>query len=577
MRAANHRRSLSIFTSMMLLPVILLSACSGNGNKAADASAGNGGNENAAAAVQTNNEPAAAEEPAASNSEPAAEEAAEPKLDMTMFYGDSGLSFPQGVDPSDNPWIDIVEQAANVDLKVDVPSSADFATKFSLLLASGKLPDIVHTWLPGEADKAAAQGAFIDLKAYYDKSPIIQKYITPEMMEYAKAPDGRYYRIPMAWNKAPQGSGLIARYDLIQKYNDGKWPESVDEWVALMRKIHQAEPKKAVLTNVNWGDPALYSGGVVFYNMYGATPYGTRVQEGNVIPNFILPEYREATVLMKQLYDEGILDKEFATMDEAKAAQKAYNGNVLLTYDTADQLVPGAQANKQGGVNPVTKDWMTMFAPPLKTYPSVLKDPKYAQPYKGYPIIDHGLYISSSTKDPDRAWKVIEAFASDDLYNAIFWGKEGDTYTTTDGKRVINADKLSSPDRYWSLHLAFIFGFASGQDVKKALAEQILGPDYSAKVYDSLQMVAEEAEKNGFAGFPGMALSEEATNKLGEVNAFISQATFEAIMGKISMEQFDKKVEQFKEKYGFIYEEETKYMNEHKAELLAKGDLQVNW
>lgn len=500
------------------------------------------------------------------------------KETITMFMGNSGLKHPDGVDPSDNPYIQIIEDYANVDLQLEVPNYTDFKTKFDLLLASGKLPDIVHSWYPEEAEKVADQGAFIDLKKYYDKSPTVQKYITPEMMELAKSQSGHYYRIPMAWDKAPQGSGLIVRYDLVEKYNAGKWPESVPEWIDLMRKIHRAEPDSIVFSNrVTSADTGLAYGGTPIYYMYGALPYSYRVQNGTVVSTFELPEYREATSVMKQLYDEGILDKEFATTDSPTWSTKWTNKNVLMQVNGADQLLPAAQQARVAQANPITKDWKLAFAPPLTTYPSVLADPKYAMPSKALPINGHGLYIAASAKDPDRAWKVIEGFASDQLHEAIFWGKEGDTYTVQDGKRIPNAEKLAAEDRRWVLQLAIIFGFVDGQDVKLATAEQIMGKDYLKFVTDSLQPLGQAAEKTGYALSNFVHLSDEASKKASEMRQFITKSTVEAIMGKIAMSEFDQRVKEFHQKYGFIYDEYTKYLKEHKDELLKKGVVEAGW
>ncbi|WP_379186643.1 extracellular solute-binding protein [Paenibacillus solisilvae] len=491
----------------------------------------------------------------------------------------SGLAYPDGVDPSNNPYINIIENYANVDLQMDVPGYQDFKTKLDLLLASGKLPDIVHSTYPDDMNKAGDQGAFIDLKSYYDKSPVIQKYITPQMMELAKSPSGHYYRIPMAWDKGPQGSGVLVRYDLVQKYNNGKWPESVDEWIAMMRKMHQAEPNSLVMSNRVINTTGLAYGGTPIYSWYGALPYQIRVQDGKVMSTFTLPEYRAATIVMKQLYDEGILDKEFATKDLDGWNQAENYKNTLMEYNTADQLVLFATGVEVAGKehSEETKDRRYLFAPPLKQYPSVLKDPKYAQAFKSLPITGHGLYIPDSTKDKDRAWKVIEGFASPDLWENVFWGKEGETYTVQNGKKIPDAAKISDPSRAWSLQLAIIFGFTDGQDVKKATVEQYSGTEYSNMIYDSLKPMAEQADRNGIGIMPGYVPSNEAAAQLPETAAFITNATVQAIMGKISMEQFDQSVQDFNRKYGFIYDEQTKYMTEHKDELRNLGVKMVDW
>src|SRR5690554_1535429 len=49
-----------------------------------------------------------------------------PPVDVTMFFGDAGIQFPADVDKSDNPFLNIIEEAANVNLEITQPAYADF-------------------------------------------------------------------------------------------------------------------------------------------------------------------------------------------------------------------------------------------------------------------------------------------------------------------------------------------------------------------------------------------------------------------------------------------------------------------
>lgn len=517
----------------------------------------------------------------ASNASKSPEQTPEEKVDLTMVMTDSGLTYPEGVDPSNNEFINIVKDYANVNLKLTVNKNSETATKQPLLLASNKLPDILHTSVTDPVNEAAAKGAFIDLKQFYDNSPEIQKWVTPEMMDMASY-NGHYYRLPMAAGKdMPQGGGNYVRMDLLDKFNDGKFPDTVEGYVEVLRKIKAANPKAIPLSA--WADPAtgkIFQYGQGFFQWYGARPNEFRVQDGQVLSTFVLPEYRAAVELYRQLYNEGLLDKDFATNDWT-AWFNNLDKDTLLVNDTADQLLPLAAYHKASKGTPTDTSFRSRiaFAPPLASYPSVVKDPKYTYFPKQSPIIWHGMYISSSSKHPERAWKVLEGFASDQLAEKLWWGDEGKEYVVKDGKRIPDAKKLSDPDRYWSLQLSIVRGFAAGLESKEAQQLQILGQEDFDLSKNSLKYpadMAEEAGVNMFAVFPYTTL-EEVKLKLTESDIFLSGATVEAITGKISMEQFDKKVEEYKSKYGFIAEAYTKYMNEHKAQLENWGVKSVNW
>ncbi|TMV47888.1 extracellular solute-binding protein [Paenibacillus mesophilus] len=512
-------------------------------------------------------------EPPASKGSRTSTNAEEKRIKMSMFMNNSGIAHPEGVDPSNNPYINIVEDYANVDLEVEVPNYTDFKTKFNLMLSSGNLPDILHTVYADETNQRADEGAFLDLKAFYDKSPIIQKYITPGMMEMAKSSSGHFYRIPMSWTSVPQGEGVMARYDLVVKYNEGKWPETVEEWIDLLRKIKKAEPNSLPMSNRVVNEYGIAYGGLPIFYWHGARPNSYRIEGGKVVSTFTLPEYKAAVVVMKQLYDEGLLDKEFATTDGAKWTEKRKNRNVLFEVNTADQMIP------TGAVKlPEDAHKETQIAPPLKKYPSVLKDTKYVQPKRSYPINAHGLYISSKTKDKDRAWKVIEGFASDKLHEAIFWGKEGEDFKIENGKKLpIDGQGLANANKRYALHLSLIFGFNDRKESSIAAAEKAMDKDEFKRRMDGMKMLEDAANATGLALDPFVVLSADTVSKKTESNQFISTATIEAIMGKITLEQFDQKVEEYKKKYGFIYDEYTKYMNQNKDRLKKLGVKEVDW
>jgi len=530
-------------------------------------------------ACSKNNTGETSPSPSQESAKPPASSAASPsddlskKVSLSMFmYG----AKVEGMDPSDNPIVNRVEELTNTDLSVEMVAQADFETKINLMLASGNLPDIVNVMYAQEqAYEAARAGAFIDLKSYYDNSPTIQKYITPEMMELSKDPvTGNYWRIPMAWDKAPQGYGIIARYDLVQKYNNGVWPESVEQWVDLLRVIKQANPTKSVFTNRNLGDTLLSYAGTTIYQMYGVSPYTWRIMDGKVIPDVLLPEYKAATQVMRQLYAEGILDKDFATVTSDQYYAKLDNDLILLDANST----PGLLWNSNHAAKDLKDGRQYLFAPVLKQPPAELADMKYTYGFRGYPIIDQGAYISSKSKDPDRAFKVIEAFTSDEVVDNIFWGEEGKTYKMLDGKRVPDLEALGKEYTRYSYYYAFVPGYEGAPDLSRAKTELNLGAEASKLLYDSVDERVRLAEGNGFGDLPGFVLPEAAALKSSESMQRINQFTVKAIMGEISMDQFDQEVSKWEKDFkSLMYDDMQKYLDENKDKLREQGVKHVDW
>lgn len=515
---------------------------------------------------------AASGDAASSNVNPAKREK------ITILLGDSGIPTPSTVDINDNKFINIVENYANADIEITQPAYADFATKFNLTMSSGELPDIIHTWFVDDAIKYGDQGAFLDLKSYYDKSEVIQKIISPEAMELTKTDSGHYYRIPQGTTGYKQGNGNWIRYDLLKEYNGGEFPKDVQGYVDFLYWVKKTYPDSIPLSARN-NDTKIFLYGETFFKWYGAMPQSYNVIDGKVVSTFILPEYREAVELYRQLYKDDILDKEFASQPADVYYAKMDANKLALSTDVPLSLQTN---NGNKAANEETKDDFKVFTPDLETYPKVVRDPIYTQAFKQPPVGIHGFYISSTCKNPELAFKVIEGFASDALTDMVTWGEEGVEYTVADGKKIPDAEKLAADEHRFGTHMMVVQGFGAAVPAQDVIAESRMGAEKWAAHQESIARIAAEADKRGYAlidvfRYTAGLLKEpdEVKEKKAEFDKFTAEATVNAITGQISMEQFDQLVEEYKTRYGFVDEAWTKLVTENKDFLLSVGCLEA--
>lgn len=501
----------------------------------------------------------------------------EGRVKLNLFMTDSGVGIPEVVDISNNEFISFLEDYANVELEVEVPSYQDFQTKANLMLASGNIPDIVHSYVWNDMEEAAIAGAFVDIKPFYDKSVVVKKVITSHILELNKAKDGKNYCMPMAWN-SPAGYGNIVRVDLLKKHYNGKMPETVDEWVDCFKTIKKEIGPTCIPITCRTDGDIIFNYGQSFWLFYGIqSPQGSRVTKDEIIPYFILPEYREALLLWKELYKEGILDQEFAVITRDKRLERIHNNHVAMWTDGADQVM--AQADNWIKDPP---DVEISFIPPLKEYPDVLKDINYAEFGRlALPCLrnSHGVYISSDSKYPDRAWRVIEGLASDEFKDLIAWGREGIEHKLEGGERVPIEEKLNHPDRHYSLMFAVIHGFPtiSFSDQKLKMIEMNIGSERYNTAYNGLIEVGKRADKMGINFWSLYKVedtdeSKEIKELEIEGQKFIATVVTSVIMGKMPIEEYDNKVEEYRKKYGDkVFEYYTKKMLEQKDYLVDNG------
>lgn len=538
-----YRRFISTFLTVMMV-IGMLAACGGTG---------------------TSTPPNSLSETSAASS------GERPK--MTIFLGDSGVPAPSGVDVSDSKFIRLIEDYAGVDLEVIQPSYADYQTQFNLLLASGDLPDIVHTYYPDDAISYADQGAFIDLKDYYDNSPVVQNVVSEEVMEMSKSASGHYYRIPASMGTAKKGYGNWIRYDLLQEYNGGKFPTDVQGYVDFLYWVKETYPDSIPLSARN-NDTKIFLYGEAFFKWFGAMPQSYNVVDGQVVSTFTLPEYRAAVELYRQLYADGILDKEFATNNADTYISKMSADNVAISTDLPLSL---QSTNANAAAN--GEERLYVFTPELETYPDVVSDEIYTKAFNMPPCGIHGLYISSSCKNPDLAWKVIEAFASEELRELVTWGEEGVQHTVENGKKIPNAEAIAADDHKFGLHFTtVIWGPGGNLEAQDAIAEERMGEERYKLHKESEERVAAEAQERGYAlidvfRYTGGLLikPDRIKEKEAEIDRYTAEATVNAITGQISMEEFDQRVENYKTQYAFVDEEWTKALQENKDFLISVG------
>lgn len=488
----------------------------------------------------------------------AATEAVKEPTKLTMFFGDAGIKFPADVDVSNNPFLNIVEKAANVDLEMIQPQYADFETKFNLAISSGEIPDIVHCWFADAINKNGIAGAFVPLDEYISKSETLSKLYPKEYLDLMRASDGKIYGLTSL--DAKNYGATIARMDLIDELNGGVIPKTPDDWYQLMKKEKAKYPDSIPFTSR--GDTSHMD---CFFRAFGAEVNGDgadwQLSNGKFINSFEAPKMRDAILFHRKLYEEKLLDPTFVT-NKAADWETAVNEKGFLVFDAdASSALPPIEAWLSKGIK---NQYFAVVPHPME--PGV--NPENVN-YRPMGIGWHTISISSKCKDIDAAIRVIEAFLSPEIQMAAAWGREGTEYTVgSDGKKVLNADE-SNKTSYRTAY-AFMRSYWSPEalDVKISQILPKMDADMQSKFTTiwtkGIQDNNTEVEKNSVYPFYGLTLSDASSNLRTEALTLSKSIIVKAIVGQISMEEYDKQVADFLKKYGSITEEYNKLYSEKK-------------
>ena len=504
------------------------------------------------------------------------------KVKLSMILCGAGLEVPEGVDLNDNAWVNSLEEWANVDLTIDQPPYADYDQKLQLRISANDLLDIVHcigTAFSSTAPQAARDGAFLPLGEYYENSRNVKNVITQDLMEWVKEPTtDTYYCIPMRYVGLPRGEWLIARWDLVSKYNNGEWPKTTPEWIALFEKIKEEMPDALVLSNcLRKNGYCLSYGGLVIYKLFGLPAWGGDLlwdyDNQRFESEFITPEHKAATNVMRDLYEKGVLDPEFATTEDWYDNKKTKNvvaeaneaNQVLLTQTVYDDYPEG-------------NDQIWRMADPLTEFPEVVRYPEVAYGSTPVSYAGHSMYIAASCKNPDRAFDVLEVMASEEFRDLCVWGLEGYSYTMEGEEKVpipeVSRLDANDPDVFkWQRMFLTIWGYPSSRPYDEAVAKE-LDEEYAAAQIESTQTIDKIAAEIPISPIriPGYVASDEVNRKFPESQIEMSTLVCNYIMGKMSEADYDQAIADWQEEYGFIADEKTEYINSFdKEEAKALG------
>lgn len=355
----------------------------------------------------------------------------------------------------ENPVARAITEATGVTLEVSYPvsSTGDPAEDVALMIANNEYPDLIYA--KGSATDLYEAGAFLDMTDLIEQyGPNIRKMYGEELekLKWGEGDDG-IYQLSYAGVNAQTlttGGTCQIQWDAI-KENDYIYPTTLEEYEALIKKYMEAHPKTEdgldtigiTMSASDWhwmitlGNPAGFIADAAPDN--GQWLIDDKYQ---VTYKHSSEDEKEYFKWLNRMYNEGILDQDFATQTDDDYIAKVSSGRVVAITDALWHYNQCQQVLIKDGK-------------PEKTYcglPVVLDDSKTCAVmlYQGLQV-GWGIGITTSCEDPVRAVRFLDYLCSDEgqiLYN---WGIEGENYQLDEkGQRYRTQEEIdkanSDPD-----------------------------------------------------------------------------------------------------------------------------------
>jgi putative aldouronate transport system substrate-binding protein len=422
-----RKKSLPLMSAVLGF-VLLLSGCGG-------------GNSNAGvqSTVEPTKAPAAATETAApaETAEATAAAAGSTVKPVTFSYYsnyDWDTTEPWGKD-STTAWI-------RDNLKVNmtaVQSSGAAETKFSTMIASGSLPDVIMMDRGANVERLRQAGLLVALDEYLDKYPNLKNNAGEATLGMLRSDDGKLYQFPNWYTSSPNGNGgWIVNRKIYKELGSPKL-ETYDDLYAYLKLVKE---KYSDVIPLEIG-----AKGRGLETMYGGfaenKPYLAKINPvGNELKSiFEDPVFIESMQYASKLFREKLITQDAFTQTGNQVTEKLVTGRVAV-YADGDVVNPGRDANNAlRTVDP--ESGYDIIWPIHKAG----LDPAKITPNNYNSLGWNVLVITKKAKDPEAIFSYLDWLTGEEGQRIINFGRQGLYWdeTDADGVPILNEKGLNTP------------------------------------------------------------------------------------------------------------------------------------
>lgn len=438
-----------------------------------------------------------------------------------------------------------MEKITGVKVKFIHPPTGQAAEKFNLMMASKEFPDVIeYDWskYQGGATKAVKDNVIYPLDSIMEEAaPNLTKIMKdyPEVKKEATTMDGNYYGFhSISLDQSYVYGGLVLRKDWLDELKL-EVPETIDEWETVLRAFKEKKGATAPLS-LQAGHFITASNCPHFTTAYNIGEGYFINEDGKVCYGPYEDVYKEYLTTMNRWFKEGLLDKEFATINGSAAQARILDGQSGATYTFIGSGM-GAFLNAWKARGENENDLVAAQYPVLKKGDKPNHLPNFS--YASTPI----AAITTKAKNPKVIASWLDYFYTAEGRRLASNGVEGETYNMVDGELVYTELVTKDPSGLSVKEVlakyarpynnpGFSGGKASVDDISKSYP-------YKSQV-DALTLWSENAVNAKKYQLPKLEYSieegEERANLHMEINSYAEEMIMRFIMGDEPLSNFEK-------------------------------------
>jgi putative aldouronate transport system substrate-binding protein len=371
----------------------------------------------------------------------------------------------------------------NITVKfVTVPRSEE-VKKLNVLMASNSAPDIVYTYDKPTVQNYAQSGGLADLGPIIDKyGPQLKKVLAPSLPDGVF--NGKQYAIPALRVITSQTTTFI-RKDWLDKLNL-PLPTTTDQFLQTMKAFKEKDPGNTGGKVIPYSyidifhmQPLIES----FWEWSKITP-----ADLYAVPNWEQPGNKDGLKFLNQMYNDGLIDKDFALASDFSQAfaQQMVNGIAgAATPNTNEPVYNGYYSNLKKN-NP--KAELAVIDP--------FSTPDGKHPKPKYPAYGAYLLVPKASPNAEAAVKYLNWMAEPKNILALQNGKEGVSYSMGSNGVPVNLDTPEAKQllyNYYDYCIILNGKYVSPDEPQKNIEANALDPNFKDFTVKSIQTGANDA------------------------------------------------------------------------------------
>jgi len=557
-----RRKSLLILSLLMVVVMVILTACSGSNSKDTAGENSTGSNNTPEETATDSNEETATDSDGremVGNMYVTGLPIVKEKVTLTVAWPRSPYS---DISAAEKQAVKDAEEATNVALNFMEIESAGWNEKINIMIASQELPDVIMGSVPDLAN---------NLEVFHDLTPYIEKY-APSLMKVFE----EYPSVRVKMTQADGSIRTLLTYQML-KYDEMTggtlywikqgWldtlgldmPTNTDELFEVLKAFKEKDPNKnneqdeipLSFCNNDWAGK--------LSNLFG--PFGVLepdnhilVEDGKVVFQPTKEGFYNALVYLNKLYKNGLLDAEGFSQTTAQRDAKMSQNNigVVAVYDPTNKIGKG-------------HDYVPL--PPIAGPDGTILHPGSTDPNPS-----QNVAIPITCKTPEVVVRYYD-YVNSDMKTKLSWnyGPEGLLWKLQDDGSWYQLEDNLKEDQVWD-RARYVYGFGPNcfaffdvEECKKIIDRFVQA---RADAVDQLIKYFPKETYNALPDPPEIAAEKNLIKT--ELDAYISSFIAKSVMEGIDKDAWEKHLAECKRLQVDRYVELMQYSYDRFNEAMEK-------